>query len=641
MRLPFAIFFLIIISFSVTGNLFSQQFHTTSIKALRLYREGVTAFDYVDFQGAEQLLKQALSIDNKFYEAQLMLGDLMLKQRRYAEAAGYYQTAVKIDSTFYMPVFYSLATSELMTGNYSHALVHYKVYISQKNTSDKNRADAEKNIKNCEFAIEAVKKPVPFSPVNIGEGINTSDNEYWPSITADGQTLMFTRQSRSGTRLGNEDFYISHLSNGRWQTAVNAGSPLNTPQNEGAQTLSSDGHYMYFTSCDRAGGLGSCDLYFSAFNNGRWSLPVNLGAPVNTVYWESQPSVSSDGKTLYFSSNRPGGFGGKDLWKTTMKNDGTWSVPVNLGSMINTPGDEMSPFIHFDGKTLYFSSDGRPGMGGFDIYVSRLKNDSVWSEPQNLGYPINTFNDEMGLVIESGGQKAYFSSARDQTGGKNIYSFNLYESIRPEPVSYVKGNVTDRITGQKLTAEYELVNLSTSKIILRDKTDSEGNFLACLPSGVNYGLNISSNGYLFYSDNFMLKGEHPVAKPYLIRISLSPMKIGEKMLLSNIFYEVDSWDLEKESVSELNKLSDLLKNNKSLIVEIGGYTDATGTDEHNQTLSEKRALSVVNYLINNGIDSKRLRHRGYGNKSPVSDNITVEGRRLNRRTEVQIVDFTK
>jgi outer membrane protein OmpA-like peptidoglycan-associated protein len=280
-------------------------------------------------------------------------------------------------------------------------------------------------------------------------------------------------------------------------------------------------------------------------------------------------------------------------------------------------------------------------MGGFDIYVSRLKNDTVWTEPQNLGYPINTFNDEMGLVIESNGQKAYFSSKRDEKGGKNIYTFNLYESMRPEAVSYVKGNVTDRITSQKLKAQYELINLSTGKTILSNETDVNGNFLACLPSGVNYALNVSSTGYLFYSDNFMLKGEHPVAKPFIIRINLSPMKVGEKMLLSNIFFGIDSFELENESLTELNKLTDLLRINKTLIIEIGGYTDATGSDEHNLTLSENRALSVVNYLIGSGIDSTRLRFRGYGNKSPVGDNVTAEGRKLNRRTEVQIVDFRK
>ena len=625
---------------------YSQQYHTTSAKALKVYKAGLTAFDYVDYIGAERYFKQALEIDNKFYEAYMILGELFSKQKRYGEAASNYQKAIQIDSMFYMPGFFNMATSEIMSGDYEKALIHYNVYLEQKNTLEKNRNQAIRNIKNCQFAIEAMKTPVPFNPESVGKGINTSDDEYWPSITADGQTLMFTRQARSGnsSRLNGvyqEDFYLSYLSGVVWGNAVNAGTPLNSGQNEGAQSLSSDGSYMYFTACDRSGGLGSCDIFFSASDNGKWSLPVNLGSPVNTSSWESQPSVNANGKMLFFSSNRPGGIGGKDLWYSVYKMNNKWSAPKNLGNIINTSGDEMSPFIHFDGKTLYFSSDGRPGMGGLDIYFSRMQEDSSWTEPKNLGYPINTFNDEMGLVIESGGQKAYFSSKRDEQGGKNIFSFKLYESVRPDPVAYLKGKVSEKGTGKMLIAEYELINLSTGKTTVTNSTDGNGNFLVCLPSGYNYGLNVSRKGYLFYSENFMFEGQHTVMEPYIKKIQLSPLKVGEKMLLANIFYEVDSWQLKKESMAELNKLCNLLKDNKELKIEIGGYTDATGSDEHNLPLSEKRALSVVDFLISNGVPSERLKYKGFGNASPVGDNVTSEGRKLNRRTEVQIIEYKK
>jgi outer membrane protein OmpA-like peptidoglycan-associated protein len=247
----------------------------------------------------------------------------------------------------------------------------------------------------------------------------------------------------------------------------------------------------------------------------------------------------------------------------------------------------------------------------------------------------------MGLTIESGGQKAYFSSKRDEQGGKNIYSFRLYEAIQPDPVAYLKGKVSDKETGQTLVAEYELINLSTGKSVINGLTDGGGNFLVCLPSGNNYGLNVSRDGYLFYSENFMLEGQHTVLEPYLKKIMLSPLKVGEKMLLANVFFEVDSWQLKKESLAELNKLSDLLKDNKELKVEIGGYTDSTGSDEHNLSLSEKRALTVVDFLVTSGIRSERLKFKGYGNTSPVGDNITSEGRKLNRRTEVQIIEYKK
>jgi hypothetical protein len=256
-------------------------------------------------------------------------------------------------------------------------------------------------------------------------------------------------------------------------------------------------------------------------------------------------------------------------------------------------------------------------MGGYDIYMSQMQDDSTWSEPRNLGYPINTYNDEMGLVIDVTGKTAYFSSNRENGNGKDIYCFTLDESIRPDPVSYLKGKVSDKETGKLLKADYELINLSTNKVTVRNSTDEDGNFLVCLPSGYNYGINVSKTGYLFYSENFMLEGKHSVMEPFVKRI--------------------DSWELKKESMQELDNLADLLFSNKDIVVEIGGYTDATGTDEYNLTLSGKRALSVVNYLISKGISSDRLKYKGYGNAFPVGDNITSEGRKLNRRTEAKVI----
>jgi len=629
----------------LTNNGFSQGFHTTSNKALKLYNEGLNAYDFIDYPRAESNFKEAISIDKNFFEAYIMLGDLYTKQRKYIEAAKNYRVAVKLDSLFFKPVFFTLANAELMSGDYSNALEHYKVYLAQDGMSAKNRIVAGKNLKNCEFAITAIKSPVLFNPESVGPSINSPDDEYWPSLTADGQKMMFTRQQAPGKQSeygpSQEDFFISLLSNNLWQKSVNAGTPLNTSQNEGAQSLSSNGNYMYFTACDRPGAFGSCDIYFSSYSDGKWSEPSNVGSPVNTKSWESQPSISADGKTLYFSSSRPGGFGGKDLWYSMFTEKNIWSKPVNMGEKINSDGDEMSPFIHFDGKTLYFSSEGKVGMGGFDIYYSRMNDDSTWAEPQNLGYPINSYNDELGLIIEAAGQKAYFSSVRDKSNGKDIFSFNLYESARPNSVSYMKGKVFDKETGKLLKADYELINLSTGKTTIKSTTDLTGNFLVCLPSGFNYGINVNKAGYLFYSESFMLEGMHTAAEPYIKRINLNPIRVGGEMQLSNVFYEVDSWELKKESVSELNILANLLKINESITIEIGGYTDSTGSSEYNKTLSEKRALSVVNYLISKGIKSERLKYKGYGNTSPLGDNITVEGRKLNRRTEAKVLSIGK
>ena len=640
------ILFIFVIHFFTANTSYSQGLHTSSGRASKLYHEGQSAFNFFDFRNAEEAFKKAVSIDSMFYEAYLMLGELTAKERRFIESSAYYKKAISIDSLFFKPIFFNAANSEMMSGDYINALIHYKVYLNQAGMLEKNRKIAEKNIKDCEFAITAIKNPVLFNPVSVGSSINTKDDEYWPSITADNQTLMFTRQYSSANSPGasgqiNEDFWLSYFSGNTWQEAFNAGPPLNTRQNEGAQSLSSDGNYMFFTACDRPGGMGSCDIYFSAHVDGRWSEPANLRYPVNTSSWESQPSISADGKVLFFSSSRSGGFGGKDIWFSVLNSKNGWKTPVNMGKGINSSGDEMSPFIHFDGQTLYFASNGRVGMGGFDIYMTRMNEDSTWTDPQNLGYPINTFNDEMGLITESIGQKAYFSSVRDKSNGKDIFYFNLYESVRPNPVSYIKGKVYDKKTGKILKADYELINLSTGNVSVKSSTDGAGNFLVCLPSGFNYGINVSKPGYLFYSESFMLEGEHSAMEPFIKKISLNPFSVGASMELSNVFYEIDSWELKEESKSELNNLVNLLNANKDLIMEIGGYTDSTGSAEYNLVLSEKRALSVVSYLIQMGISSERLNYKGYGNSSPVGDNTTIEGRKLNRRTEAKIIANSK
>lgn len=630
-------------SCSMTRTGYSQKLHTSSNKAVKEYTEGMRAYDFLDLETAEKRFKNAIEIDERFYEAYMMLGELYTKKGDFVKASENYRQALTLDSLSYKPLFFSLANAEMKTGDYVNARSHYRSYLDHNGTL-RNRSIAERNIRNCDFAIEAIKSPVTFSPQDMGPAINTSDDEYWPSITADGQTMMFTRElsiRQNGDpfmrEISQEDFYISFLGNEGWENSIDAGSPLNTASNEGAQTLSSNGSYMYFTACGRHGGLGSCDIYFSSFRNGKWSAPYNVGTPVNSASWESTPSINAEGNMLIFSSSRKGGSGGKDLWYSVLNDKGQWSIPRNLGKNINTDGDEMSPFIHFDGRTLYFASDGHPGMGAFDIYFSKMNEDTTWTEPKNLGYPINTFNDDMGLVIEAGGQKAYFSSHRDNIRGKDIFYFILDESLRPTPVSYLKGKVSDKETGKLLQADYELINLSTNRITANNTTDEYGNFLVCLPSGYNYGINISKQGYLFYSENFMFEGEHPVLEPFIKRISLSPVRVGEKITLTNVFYEWDSWELKKESMKELDNLVNLLTDNSEIIIEIGGYTDSTGTDDYNLQLSEKRALSVVNYLTDNGISKDRLIHKGYGKSFPVGDNLTSLGRQQNRRTEARII----
>ena len=435
-----------------------------------------------------------------------------------------------------------------------------------------------------------------------------------------------------------EDFYISIKENGFWSKAINAGDILNTPSNEGAQTILVDGSKMYFTACNRKDGKGHCDIYSSIKENGQWTKAINIGTPINSGFWEAQPSISPDGKTLYFVSNRGGGFGQKDIWMSYLLDDGSWSEPVNLGENINSNKEEQSPFIHPDNRTLYFASDGLIGMGGFDLFKVTKKDDGTWSEPVNLGYPINTVWDEIGLIVNATGDRAFYSSDRFEGKGRDIFEFELYQEARPNPVSYIKGKVYDSENRNSLKAHFELISLESNEIIMQAESNQEtGEFLVCIPTDNDYALNVSKEGYLFFSDNFELKGVHEISNPYLKDVALNPIKNGEKIVLRNIFYATDSYELEDKSVTELSKLIEFLNQNPGLIIEISGHTDNVGSNEYNLNLSNKRARSVYQYLIEKGIKSERLTYKGYGELQAISTNDAAQGRADNRRTEIKIL----
>jgi outer membrane protein OmpA-like peptidoglycan-associated protein len=332
-----------------------------------------------------------------------------------------------------------------------------------------------------------------------------------------------------------------------------------------------------------------------------------------------------------------------DLWKCKLKGFTEWGTPiwgkaVNLGDSINTPGNEMSPFIHSDGKTLYFASDYWLGMGGYDIFYSRQKNDSVWSTPQNIGYPINSYKDEQGLVVEASGKNAYYSSDRPGSKGMDIYSFELYQNARPTPVSYIKGKVIDEESGSPICAKVELTDLENSKSVIKGESCWEkGEFLMCLPLGKEYAFNITKEGYLFYSENFQLKEKKEIIDPYVLEIKMKKIKVGGGVILRNVFFNTGSHELLPESIVELEKLIEFLKQNPTLVIEIEGHTDNVGSQQMNQKLSEERAEEVYNYLISKGIMDYRMKYKGYGFAKPIATNDTPEGRSLNRRTEFVII----
>jgi outer membrane protein OmpA-like peptidoglycan-associated protein len=364
-----------------------------------------------------------------------------------------------------------------------------------------------------------------------------------------------------------------------------------------------------------------------------------MGQSVNSAKWETQPSISPDGRILYFVSTRAGGKGKSDIWKTTLSNDGNWSAPVNMGDTINTSEDEFSPFIHPDNNSLYFSSKGHVGMGGFDIFLSRMNENKHWGTPKNLGYPINTLADETSLIVSSSGEMAYFAS--DKLNGKgrvDIYSFDLYKEVRPLRVTYMKGKVINSKSNAPLEAKFELIDLATAKIIMESKSDiSNGEFLVCLPTEKDYALNVSKDGYLFHSENFSLKEVADISKPFLMNIKLQPIEVGEAVVLKNIFFETASFNLKEESKIELTTLIQFLNYNPGVKVEIGGHTDNVGDKQYNVTLSQNRAQSVYNYLIEHAVDKSRLSFKGYGDSKPIAANDTDANKALNRRTEFRIV----
>ncbi|MGN6177824.1 MAG: OmpA family protein [Mucilaginibacter sp.] len=619
--------------FSVAVYAQENRYSTTNEQAIKHFALAHEALDENDYEQAVAQLQQAIGIDSKFIEAHLQLGDILRIIKHYKDAIEQYKAVIELNPDFSRALYLHLGDIEISEAQYEQAQTNLNKYLTYPNITDQDAFRAKKLLKDCEFAIEAVKQPVPFKPINMGPEINTADDEYLPVATADESELIFTRKISN-----NEDFYKSIKVDGKWQTATYLSSNINTPQyNEGAQSISQDGKYLFFTGCNRPDGLGRCDIYVAKKESDDWGKPYDLQPPVNTPGWESQPSISSDGRTLYFVSNRKGGYGGYDIWKSTVTDKG-WSEPENLGPNINTAFDEQSPFIHADDSTLYFCSDGWPGMGGKDLFVSHLGKDGKWGKPVNVGYPINSSGDENGLTVTATGQYAFFASNKlNGYGGYDIYTFELPESDRPHLVTYVKGIVTDAKTHRPLDAAVEIIDLEKNSPVYQDYSSPEkGDFLATLTAGKNYGLNVSKNGYLFYSANFSLIGVK-AKEPYNLNIELSPIEVGNKVVLNNIFFDTNKFDLKPDSKAELEKLLEFLAQNPSIRIEISGHTDNVGNMQSNQVLSENRAKAVYNYLVAAGVNPQRLLYKGYGQTQPIVPNTSDENRAKNRRTEFKIL----
>lgn len=581
---------------------------------------------------------------------------------KWSTALPYIKKSVALMPDGYLDAKRWLGKAFQMQMKFDSAIIMYQDYKKDIPDNDAEGAAIDKNIAECMSGKKLVANPVNVSITNIGNTINTANPEYGPFVNADETVLFFTsrRENTTGGMLADddriyyEDIYFSEKISGKWSAPINPSRPLNSDQHDAAVGISPDGQTLMIYKGSNGGDLFEC----KAIGN-TWSVPKRLNGNVNTKYHEPSGAVSYDGKTLYFVSDRPGGLGGSDIYVCTKTLKGDWGKPQNLGSTINTAYDEDCVFLHPDGKTLYFSSKGHNSMGGYDIFKTHLVN-GKWTEPENLGYPINTPGDDVFFTIAASGKHAFYSSEKDDSyGGQDIYMIEFAPATKPikkdtliaevkpteevkteeeNQVTILKGKVLDETTLQPIGAEIEITDNEKNETIAELTSNSAtGKYLIALPSGKNYGISVKAENYIFHSENLNIPSTSSyteINKDLLMK----KVEIGKSIVLNNIFFDFDKSTLRPESYPELEKLIAFLNEFPTVKIEISGHTDNKGTAAYNKPLSESRAQTVVDYLISKGISKSRLTYAGYGFDRPIATNDTDEGRQLNRRTEFKIIE---
>jgi OmpA-OmpF porin, OOP family len=615
---------------------------TKSKKAIELYTEADNYRVRGQFSQAIGMLNQAIQKDRDFVEAYYRLGIIYMTLKDFPQSIKHFEKGLALtDDIRKQKVFwYDLGESYFSVGDYDNA---EKIISQFLKVETQNKAKIERARllgSNIQFARENLNNASAYRLKRMSDTVNAFVMQYFPVLTADQQQLIFTRRMGGGPN-DDEDLVISKKSpRGRWGEPESLSKNINTRLNEGTCTISADGRKLIFTSCVGRQGYGSCDLFQSVRIGDEWTEPKNLGQNVNSTEWESQPSLSADGRTLYFVSDRRGGVGRRDIWVSNLDEKGDWTRAKNAGKPINTVYDEISPFIHVNNRVLYFASNGLVGFGGYDIFFSE-RDSLAWSNPQNIGSPINNHEDQFSLFITADGKKGYYSHEEAKDGGysvSHIYEIDIPEENRIRYKSnYVKGIVRDKQTHQPLAASIELINLETNETESLVASDSvSGAYLIVLTQGAEYALYVNRKGYLFQSLNFNYSDAKDY-DPIILDINLEKATEGTTAILQNIFFDVDKYDLKDKSLTELQKILRFLKDNPALNVEISGHTDNSGSEPYNLQLSQKRAQSVFNYLVSNGIEAKRLIPKGYGPNRPLAENTTEEGRQKNRRIEFKLI----
>ncbi|SFT74061.1 WD40-like Beta Propeller Repeat [Lishizhenia tianjinensis] len=652
----------LLFAFTAACGTAQMQYSSKDKKAVKLFEKARTAPDAEKIE----ILNDALERDPNFLEAHDLISQIYADQGEFEKSVYHEKELLRINpaQNFNGTLYISIAQKQFALGNYEDAVKYTDMVINypRRTVADAVMQEAYELQKSAKFSIEAIENARAITPINIGPGINTEYDEYFPTITVDGKVMLFTRKIPANNMMGfQEDFFVSELSDKFiWQMATAMPPNINSPLNEGAPTLSSDGKSLVFVACESPAGIkdygptkkgyGRCDMFYTKKIGSRWVDPINLPGYANTSNWESQPSLSSDGKTLYFVRRTGHGYeANSDIYVTYKDDKGYWSKAERLPENINTPFQETSVLIHPDGQTLYFASNGHTGLGGSDIFMSKKNPDGTWGDPVNLGYPINTKANENSLLVSADGEIAFFASDRDGgQGGLDIYYFEMPEELRPTKTLYFDGFVYDASTRNPLPGKFELIDIANDEVVITAEADKvTGEFLVALPTNRKYALNVSYPGYAFFSKSFdMTSGEDN--EGVHMDVPMHPLAQENAIVeLENVFFDLNKTTLRKESFTELDKLYKLLAENTSLKIEIGGHTDTRGDAADNQKLSEGRAQAVYDYLVDKGIAAERLKFKGYGETQPkisdeeiaklATDKEKEAAHQQNRRTEYKII----
>ncbi len=617
--------------------------------ARELFIKGTNSMSGGNFELAITRFKEAVNLQNDYQDAWYYLGLTFNLDKQWDQAV-YSFNRLKAINPDYDPFLYFEASKALMELNkMDEAANATRIFLEKLPDTPKNARARQQGVFRLNYVLESPKvraKTMSMSEPNSISTINSVSGDYMPQVNPTGTRLYFTSVRQGGfdnmddknkpLDFG-EDLYFSKLVNDTWSTPELLPEPLNSIGDEFGSAFTGDGQTMVYIRCGSPESIGNCDLYITQLIGSTWSDPMNMGNVVNSEDWDSQATISSDGNRIVFTSARANGYGSSDIYLVEKNHLGEWGVAQNLGGTVNTPFRENSPYLAPDGKTLYYASDGHPGFGGMDIFYCIFEN-GKWSKPINLGAPLNSSGDDTNFSISAEGM-GYFSSSRLDNNNYDIFSIELPDELKPKATAVVQGIVSNSKTNDPLGAVVLIEDINSGELISVNKSNSSsGEYLVVLPVGRNYSVSASSKGFFFYSQSF----EFPKDTSYqeiALNIQLEPIQKGTKVVLNNIFFESGRTELMPISYVELNKASDLLKDNASMIVEIGGHTDSQGTTEANLALSQKRAEAVMQYLLLAGIDASRLRSKGYGESVPIADNETPEGRSKNRRTEFEIVEF--